>query len=116
MIGASLIAEKINAKRILSVTQSGSSCLKISQFRPQTSVLGISNSISVVRKMCLYWGVSPYYLDEYDEDDIELEHHIIEKVRSVCELESGDKIVITRGSGKFFIRGSSNSIKVEIIK
>jgi len=116
MIGASLIAEKINAKRILSVTQSGSSCLKISQFRPQTSVLGVSNSMSVVRKMCLYWGVSPYYLDEYDEDDVDLERYVIEKVRSACELESGDKIVITRGSGKFFVRGSSNSIKAETIK
>ena len=115
MIGASIIAEKIDAKRILSVTQSGSSCLKMSLFRPRKSVIGVSNSISVVRKMCLYWGVSPFYLDEYDEDDRELEHDVIEKVRNACELESGDKIVITRGSGKFFVRGSSNSIKVEII-
>ena len=116
MIGASIIAEKIIAKRILSVTQSGSSCLKISHFRPQTPVLGVSNSLTVVRKMCLYWGVSPFYLNEYDEDDSELEHYVLDRVRSACELESGDKIVITRGSGKFFARGSSNSIKVEIIK
>ena len=116
MIGASIIAEKIDAKRILSVTNSGSSCLKMSRFRPQTSVLGVSHSLSVVRKMCLYWGVSPLYLDEYDEDNRELEHYVIEKVRSACELETGDKIVITRGSGKFFLRGSSNSIKVETIR
>ncbi|MBW2108750.1 MAG: pyruvate kinase, partial [Deltaproteobacteria bacterium] len=62
MIGASLIAEKIGARRILSVTESGSSCLKMSRFRPQTSVLGVSNTLGVVRKMCLYWGVSPFYL------------------------------------------------------
>lgn len=116
MLGASLIAEKINAKRILSVTQSGSSCLKMSQFRPQISVLGVSNSLSVVRKMCLYWGVSPFYLDEHDEDDSELEHYVTDRVRSVCELEPGDKIVITRGTGKFFARGTSNSIKVVVIR
>jgi pyruvate kinase len=112
MVGASLIAEKIGASRILSVTESGSSCLKLSRFRPQVSVLGVSNSLAVVRKMCMYWGVSPFYLDEYDEDDLRLEEDVIDKVRSACELKPGDKIVITRGSGKFFARGTANSIKV----
>jgi len=116
MTGASIIAEKIGAKRVLSVTQSGSSCLKMCRSRPKTSVLGVSHSLSVVRKMCLYWGVSPFYLDEYDKDSSELEPHVINKVKAACELEPGDKIVITRGSGEFFARGSSNSVRVEIIK
>lgn len=116
MVGASLIAEKIGASRILSVTESGNSCLKMSRFRPQTSVLGVSNALAVVRKMCLYWGVSPFYLDEYDEDDVRLEDHVIDKVRSACELQSNDKIVITRGSGRFFARGTANSIKVITIE
>jgi pyruvate kinase len=116
MVGASLIAEKIGASRILAVTESGSSCLKMSRFRPQTSVLGVSNSLSVVRKMCLYWGVSPYYLDEYDKEDVRLEDYVIDKVRSACELEPNDKIVITKGSGEFFARGTANSIKVVTIE
>ena len=116
MVGASLIAEKINAKRILSVTESGSSCLKMCRFRPTTSVLGVSNSLSAVRKMCLYWGVSPFFLADYEEDDSELERYVFERVRNACELESGDKMVVTRGSGRFFARGSSNSIRVEIVR
>jgi pyruvate kinase len=116
MVGASLIAEKIGASRILSVTESGSSCLKMSRFRPQTSVLGVSNSLSVVRKMCLYWGVSPFFLDNYDEDDVRLEDHVIDRVRSACELEPNDRIVITKGSGRFFARGTANSIKVVTIE
>ncbi|MDY6952207.1 MAG: pyruvate kinase [Thermodesulfobacteriota bacterium] len=116
MIGAALMAEKLGAKRILSVTQSGNSCLRMCRFRPQTSVLGVSNSLSVVRRMCLYWGVSPFYLHDYDEDDKDLEHYVIDKVRVACELEPGDKIVITRGTGRFFARGTSNSVRVEVIK
>jgi pyruvate kinase len=112
MIGASLIAEKIGARRIVAVTETGSSCLKMSRYRPRTSVLGVSNGLSAVRKMCLYWGVSPFYLDKYDEDDSQLEAFVIEKVRNACELAPGDRIVITRGSGKFFARGTANSIKV----
>ena len=37
MVAASLIAEKIEAKRIVSVTQSGNSCLKLSRFRANHS-------------------------------------------------------------------------------
>jgi pyruvate kinase len=115
MIGASLIAEKIGAQRILCVTQSGGSVAKICRFRPFTSVLGVSNSISVVRRLCLYWGVSPFYLLDYDENDHGLERHVIEKVRDACELEKGNKIVVTRGSGRFFAEGTANSIKVVTI-
>jgi pyruvate kinase len=116
MIGASLIAENIGAKRILSVTQSGGSVAKICRFRPRTSVLGVSNSLSVVRRLCLYWGVSPFYLNDCDEDDREIERYVIAKVRDACELEKGDTIVVTRGSGNFFAAGSANSIKVVIIE
>jgi pyruvate kinase len=116
MVGASLIAEKIEARRILSVTQSGGSVFKMCRFRPRVSILGVSNSLAVVRKMCLFWGVSPFYLDDYDENDGELEHYVIGKVKNACELQSGDRIVITRGSGRFFAAGSSNSIKVVTIE
>jgi pyruvate kinase len=116
MVGASLIAEKIGARRILSVTQSGGSVSKMCRFRPRVSILGVSNSLAVVRKMCLFWGVSPFYLDDYDENDSELEHYVIGKVKNACELQSGDRIVITRGSGRFFAAGSSNSIKVVTIE
>ncbi len=116
MVAASMIAEKIHAKRILSVTESGHSCLKISQFRPKTPVLGVTNHIETVRKLSLYWGVTPFYLADYDEDDFDFQKDIVQKVKENLSLENGDKLVITRGDGKFFARGSSNSVKVEIIK
>ena len=61
MLSASLVAEKVGAKRILSVTESGNSCLRMSRFRPSTPVLGITNNIETVRRICLYWGVHPFY-------------------------------------------------------
>jgi len=68
MVAASMIAEKIGAVRILSVTESGSSCLRISQFRPSASVLGITNSLRVARRMCLYWGVSPFLVSDQEQE------------------------------------------------
>lgn len=116
MVAASMIAEKVHADYILSVTESGSSCQKIAAFRPKTPVLGITNDEQTARRMALYWGVRPFLLSEFDEDDFDFQKDVINFVKDRYELKNGDKLVITRGDGAFFSRGSSNSVKVEIIK
>lgn len=116
MVAASMIAEKISAKRIVSVTETGSSCLKITQFRPSIPVLGITNSIKVARRMCLYWGVSPFIVTSEKHESPEFMKNILSEVKNRLKLKNGDKLVVTRGDGKFFSQGSSNSVKVEMIK
>ncbi len=116
MVAASLIAEKTGAKSILSVTETGNSLLKLSRFRPKNRVMGVTTSVETLRRMCLYWGVTPFLLKNYDADDEGLEFEIIKQVKEGISLVNGDKIVITRGDGKFFKRGSSNSLRVETIK
>lgn len=116
MVAASLIAEKINSNWVISVTQGGNSCLKMSRFRPKPSVLGITNSIEVVRKMCLYWGITPHLFESKEDDLSFLSNEALEHLKNILYLKNGDKIVITHGDGKYFQHGSSNSIRVEIIK
>lgn len=116
MVAASMIAEKIDAQRIVSVTESGSSCLRITQFRPSVPVLGITNSIKVARKMCLYWGVSPFIVTDEQKENSEFMKNVLAEVKNRLKLKNGDKLVLTRGDGKFFSQGTSNSIKVEIIR
>lgn len=116
MVAASMIAEKIDAKRIVSVTESGSSCLRISQFRPIVPVLGITNSLKVARRMCLYWGVSPFIVTDQREENTEFMKNVLKEVKERLHLNNGDKLVLTRGDGKFFSQGSSNSVKVELIR
>lgn len=116
MVAASMIAEKIGAQRIVSVTESGSSCLRITQFRPSVPVLGITNSLRVARKMCLYWGVSPFIVTDETHENSEFIINVLSEVKERLKLKNGDKIVLTRGDGKFFSQGSSNSVKVELIR
>lgn len=116
MVAASMIAEKIKAKRIISVTESGTSCLRISQFRPIVSVLGITNSVKVARKMCLYWGVSPFLVTDQEHESPDFMKNVLSEVRDRLKLQNGDKLVLTKGDGKFFAQGSANSVKVEMIK
>lgn len=116
-VAASLIAEKTFARYIISVTESGDSCLKISRFRPKTNVLGISPNLNVIRRLTLYWGVAPYYILDADNVDVEiLEKRVIEKLKSLKKLHHGDKVVLTRGDGRYFKQGTTNTVRVEIIK
>lgn len=116
MVAASMIAEKIGAERIVSVTESGSSCLRITQFRPIVPVLGITNSIRIARRMCLYWGVSPFIVIDEAHENEDFSKNVLKEVKERLKLKNGDKIVLTRGDGKFFSQGSSNSVKVELIR
>lgn len=116
-VAASIIAEKTHARWIISITEGGNSCLKMTRFRPKTHVLGVTNSLNVIRKMSLYWGVSPYYFNIHeDADPHKLETMMVDKLKKENLLTNGDKIVVTVGDGKFFRQGTTNSIRVETIK
>ncbi|MBT3984429.1 MAG: pyruvate kinase [Bacteriovoracaceae bacterium] len=113
-VAASMIAEKLFARWVLVVTQTGNSAKKISRFRPRSPVLAVTNSVTVVRKMCLYWGVSPYQFSNYQELS-ELENQMLQELKSKKLIENGDKLVIARGDGKFFRQGTSNTLRVHTI-
>ncbi|MBN2231984.1 MAG: pyruvate kinase [Deltaproteobacteria bacterium] len=116
MLAASLVAEKTGARRILAISESGNSCRRIAGHRPVVPVLGISRRLETVRRMCIYWGISPYLIDNIDEEratDIEAE--IIARVKEPCDLETGDRVVITRGAGALFAAGSANSVTIRTV-
>jgi pyruvate kinase len=114
MFGASLIAEKTAARRIVSITTTGRTCQTLSRFRPRTFVLGVTNSRETARKMCLYWGISPFYLKPAQnmEESLHLEYEMLRIISEKLNLTHGDKIILTRGQGSLFREGESNSIRV----
>lgn len=116
MVAASMVAEKVDAKRILALTESGNSVRRISVFRPKTPVVAITTSVDVARRACLYWGVYPYLSESMDENDVHIYKKLMQEVKTKLRLVNGDRVVITRGDGQFFNEKSSNSVKVEIIK
>jgi pyruvate kinase len=116
-VAASIVAEKLHARWIISITEGGNSCLKMTRFRPKTHVLGVTNSLNVIRKLSLYWGVTPYYFNIHEDSDLtKLEILMLEKLKEQEMLQLGDKVVVTVGDGKFFRQGTTNSIRVETIK
>lgn len=116
-VAASIIAEKVKARWIVSITEGGNSCLRMTRFRPKTPVLGVTSSVSVVRRMALYWGITPFHFNIYANADLsKLGILLIAELKKKERLTNGDKIVMTVGDGSFFRQGTNNSIHVEIIK
>lgn len=115
---AAIIAENIGAKYIISVTQMGNSCKKISQFRPKTKVLGVTSSLKIVRRMCLYWGVSPFYFPvNIKNRSIDfLEKQMVKHLVKTDHLKKGDKVVITTGGGTHFTADNSYMVRVDTVK
>jgi pyruvate kinase len=66
--------------------------------------------------MCLYWGVSPFIVTDQQHENPEFMKNILVEIKEKLKLKNGDKLVVTKGDGKFFSQGSSNSLKVEVVK
>jgi pyruvate kinase len=69
-----------------------------------------------MRRMALYWGITPFYFKEDEEGMDAIHHQMMDVLKEKKLVQNGDKIVITHGDGKYFKQGTSNSLRVEIIK
>jgi pyruvate kinase len=57
--GAGEIARWLNAKLVVVASHSGATAQAISSLRGQVPVIGVSSVEVTLRRMCLYWGVTP---------------------------------------------------------
>ena len=104
----------INAELIIASSFTGYTTRIVSKLRPGAKIIGLSPIKRTLRKMQLYWGVTPLEVNEVNSTDSLLE----EAVKAVSESEhvsKGDYIVLTAGvpTGQTKL---TNMIKVEEIK
>jgi pyruvate kinase len=95
--GAGVMATKLRAKLVVVASHSGKTALALSQQRNLVPTVGVSTKESTLRKMCLYWGVTP--LRGAPACDVQgLIRHTDEWARTVGMASPGDRIVIVGGS------------------
>ncbi|MCL2122129.1 MAG: pyruvate kinase [Clostridiales bacterium] len=106
---ACLLAEKIEAKAILTSTNAGFTARQISRFRPGASIIATTPSEMVRRQLMLSWGVIPLLVPHRNSTD-ELMSTALEAACKEGFVAEGDLVIITAGVpvGK---SGSTNLIK-----
>ena len=108
-----LTAKDLDAKAILTATNSGRSARMICRFRPACPIAALTMHEKVRRQLNISWGVTPFLTGEVTSTDrifsLSAEVALKEKL-----VENGDTVVITAGVplGK---SGSTNLIKAQVI-
>lgn len=103
-------AHDLNAT-IITVTKSGITARSISNYRPQSLIIGCTTSERVCRQMNLSWGIVPVMCDEKNNTD-ELFNHAVEVSEKHGLIGPGDTVVITAGV-PLGQAGTTNMLKVQ---
>ncbi|KAA8784325.1 pyruvate kinase [Paenibacillus sp. 4624] len=108
-----LSAQDLNAKAIITSTESGHTARMVSKYRPEAPIIAVTTEDRTSRRLALAWGVTPVKGRLVDSTDALFENAIEGGVKSGL-VKEGDLVVITAGVplGR---SGSTNLIKVSQI-
>jgi len=107
---AAEVADRIGAKYLVALTQSGDSARRLSRYRGPIPTLAFT-PIPVVRsQLALSWGVETF-LGEFVEHTDEMVYQVDEALLRIGRVEEGDLVVIIAGSPPG-IPGSTNALRI----
>ncbi|WP_054957051.1 pyruvate kinase [Paenibacillus dakarensis] len=103
----------LNAKAIISCTESGHTARMVSKYRPNAPIVAVTTQDRTLRRLALTWGVIPVKGASASSTDEMFEYALLGGQKSGI-VKEGDLVVITAGVplGK---SGSTNLVKVSQI-
>lgn len=102
-------AKNVGASAILIPTISGKTARLMSNFRPEIPIYAVSPSWAMVRRMQLYWGVTPF-AGKKEKNQYLLIDHSIQIVKDKGYVKEGDIVVITAGDPIFDVQDANGSV------
>jgi pyruvate kinase len=110
---ATQVAQNLEVTAIVAFTESGSTARLISKYRPESPILAFTPKDVTLRRMALYWGVSPIEFERktYTDEEIRSASEILQANEHV---ELGDTVVMVAGVPPN-VQASTNLVKVHVI-
>lgn len=105
-----LVAYNLNAKAIITVTESGTTARMISRFRSEIPIIACTPNNTTLRQLALSWGCTPIMVGEEKVTDVLFET-AVNAAYSNNLVEKGDTVVLTAGL-PLGVAGTTNLIKV----
>ncbi len=103
----------LNAKAIISSTESGHTARMVSKYRPQAPIIAVTTQERTLRRLALTWGVTPVQGKTASSTDEMFENSLKGGLESGL-VKQGDLVVITAGV-PLGQSGSTNLVKVSQI-
>lgn len=104
-------ANEVEAKVILAYTKTGATAKLVSKFRPECTIISITQTQKVARMLSLYWGVYPQTIKETIENTDQLIEISAKKAKDEYNLSKGDLAVVVASVPTNF-NGHTNMMKV----
>jgi pyruvate kinase len=111
---ACLLAARLDAAAIITITSTGATACRIARNRPQRNIIAFSSCKKVVRQLLLIWGVSPLFISCQETTD-QMHGDSKSAAKEIGFIEEGDIVVIISGM-PVGVAGSTNSIKVDRVE
>ena len=107
---AALLANEVEAKTIMTLTNSGYTAFQVSSWRPKSFILAFTDNRRILGRLNLLWGVYAHYYDGYASTDETVED-IIGIAKENNYLKKGD-MTVTLTSMPIEKKGMVNSLRV----
>ncbi len=106
-------ANRLRCSAIVTPTMSGYTARKISRFRPKYPIIALTPKEEVAKNLACYYGIYPVKITALKSfDDMMIKS--LDIVKEMCQLEEGDKFIVT-GGYPFKDVKHTNFMKVEEI-
>ncbi|RJX41490.1 pyruvate kinase [Paenibacillus pinisoli] len=103
----------LNAKAIVTSTQSGFTARMVSKYRPKAPIIAVTTDSKVMKRLALGWGVIPVKGDDAVTTD-EMFENAVKGAMGTGLLALGDTVVITAGV-PVGLAGTTNLMKIHHI-
>jgi len=105
-------ASELNASAIITATQSGYTARTVSMYRPACSIIAVTPSKKVARRLALHWGVVTVNAPSMKNTDELIDKSVAISLNSGF-IKKGDLVVIAAGV-PVDLSGSTNMMKVHV--
>jgi pyruvate kinase len=110
---AATIAENQDVAGISTLSLSGETALLISNRRPNTPIIAMTEFAEIARRTGLFWGVTGVLIDKVGGTDFTVEH-MKQFLKKEQFFKSGESVVITIGR-PLVARSRTNMLTIEQI-
>ena len=107
------ISNDLDIKAIAIMTESGSTAIKMAQYRPNSHIYALCPYPDICRKLALIWGIIPILVEKFTSTD-EMISNNMSLLKSKEFVSEGDKVIFTAGV-PIGISGTTNMIKVHVV-
>jgi pyruvate kinase len=111
---ASIMAERIGAKAIVTFTDEGNTAKTISGYRPNTNIYAFTKHIHLLSSLSLLWGVKAFSFDKFDNLNEAIDGSI--EILKKHGLVNTDDYVIHVASTPLQVTHRTNILKVTRVK